>query len=348
MRRRGGGRPPPPPSGSRHPNEPIPPRRHAAAEQVETMSRIAIVGCGLVGTSWALVFARAGHDVALYDPVAGAAAAPTATLGQLLPALEAAGLTNGRTTAEILQRVAPAADLAAALRGVEYLPESAPARLEVKRELSPALDAAAPAGAVIGSSTSGLPASAFTEGLAGRARCLVVHPINPPHLIPLVELVPAPWTDPAVVDRAETLIRQSGQTPIRLQREINGFVVNRLQSAVLAEAFRLVEDDVCSAADVDAAVSEGLGLRWFFMGPFETIDLNAPGGIADYCRKLGPMYHALAKEQADARPWTEALVSRIEAERRAAVPADALGRRRTWRDRILAAVVAAKRDALQG
>ncbi|MBX6321956.1 MAG: 3-hydroxyacyl-CoA dehydrogenase, partial [Rhodospirillaceae bacterium] len=298
------------------------------------MSRIAVVGCGLVGTSWSLVFARAGHDVTLYDPAAGAAEAGRATLARLLPPLEASGLLNGQTAAEVLRRVVPAPDLAAALRGADHVQESAPERLDLKRELYAVLDREAPAGAVIGSSTSGLPASSFTEGLAGRSRCLVVHPINPPHLIPLVELVPAPWTDPAAVQRAELLMRQSGQTPIRLNREVNGFVVNRLQSAILAEAFRLVEDGVCGVAAVDAAVSEGLGLRWCFMGPFETIDLNAPGGIADYCRKLGPMYQALAQEQADPRPWSEALVSRIEAERRAAVGADALPGRRAWRDRM--------------
>ena len=137
-------------------------------------------------------------------------------------------------------------------------------------------------------------------------------------------------------------MKRVGQVPIRLNREISGFVVNRLQSAMLGEAFRLVEDGICSAADVDAAVSEGLGLRWFFMGPFETIDLNAQGGVADYCEKLGTMYYDLAKEQADPRPWGKELVAEIEAQRRQKTPAGQLDARKAWRDRCLAALVKAK------
>ena len=199
---------------------------------------------------------------------------------------------------------------------------------------------------MLASSTSGLPASSFTKGLAGRSRCLVAHPINPPHLIPLVELVPAPWTEPAIVDRTDALLREAGQAPIRLKREVNGFVVNRLQGALLGEAFRLVADDVCEVGDVDAAIAEGLGLRWFFMGPFETIDLNAPGGIADYCAKLGPMYRELAKEQAVVRAWDAGLVARIEGQRRRLLAQDRLAERRGWRDRILAALVLAKRQVM--
>jgi 3-hydroxyacyl-CoA dehydrogenase len=189
-----------------------------------------------------------------------------------------------------------------------------------------------------------LPASAFTDRLANRERCLVAHPINPPHLVPLVELVPAPWTRPDVIARTETLMKSVRQSPIRLSREIDGFVVNRLQSAILAEAFKLVADDICGVGDIDAAVAEGLGMRWFFMGPMETIDLNAPGGIADYCDKLGPMYQELAKEQAAVRPWTKDLVGKIESQRRRFLPESQLAERRAWRDRCLAALAAAKRQ----
>ncbi len=113
---------------------------------------------------------------------------------------------------------------------------------------------------------------------------------------------------------------------------------------MLAEAFRLVADDACEVGDVDAAMAQGLGLRWFFMGPFETIDLNAPGGIADYCAKLGPMYHELAKEQAAVRPWDADLVAKIEGQRRALLPKESLPDRRSWRDKCLAALGAAKRQ----
>jgi 3-hydroxyacyl-CoA dehydrogenase len=310
------------------------------------VTRVAVVGCGVVGSAWALVFARAGIEVQLHDTTPEAQQAALDYVRTGLADLRPEGLAGPDDTETVMARLKTTGSLREALTGVDYVQESAPERVEIKRELYKTLDELAAPDVVIGSSTSGLPASAFTEGLAHRRRCLVVHPINPPHLIPLVEIVPAPWTDPDVVERAAALMRQVGQSPINLSREINGFVVNRLQSALLGEAFRLVEDGVVTAADVDKAISDGLGLRWFFMGPFETIDLNARDGIAEYCRNLGPMYHGLAKEQADPRPWGPDLVKAIEGQRRALTPAEGLAGRRSWRDRCLAAFAGAKKRVL--
>jgi L-gulonate 3-dehydrogenase len=307
------------------------------------VTRIAVVGCGVVGSSWALVFARAGHEVAVYDASPASVQRTLAFVRESLASLPADGGGSAEHIDVVCARLKPATSLEEALAGADYVQESAPERLAVKRELYPQLDAIAPPHVILASSTSGLPASSFTDHLTHRERCLVVHPINPPHLIPLVELVPAPWTDAGVVDEAARLMQSLGQSPIRLNREINGFVVNRLQSALLGEAFRLVEDGLCSAADVDKAVSDGLGLRWFFMGPFETIDLNAQNGVAEYCRNLGPMYYGLAKEQADPREWHAALVQNVEQQRRQLTPAEGLPARRLWRDRCLSALVAAKR-----
>lgn len=298
------------------------------------MSRVAIIGCGVVGSSWTLVFARAGHDVVVHDPSPESAEAAVTFVST--------SLAGTRDAEAVLARIRIAPTIEEAVAGVDYVQESAPERLPIKQALYARLDSLVAPGVVIGSSTSGLPASSFTETLATRGRCLVVHPVNPPHLIPLVELVPAPWTLPEAMEFADALMKTAGQEPIRLSREINGFVVNRLQSALLGEAFRLVEDGIVSAGDVDKAVADGLGLRWFFMGPFETIDLNAATGVAEYCNNLGPMYYGLAKEQADPREWTPPLVSAIEAERRAAIPAEHLPERRLWRDRWLAALVGAK------
>ncbi|MBE7220410.1 MAG: 3-hydroxyacyl-CoA dehydrogenase, partial [Caulobacteraceae bacterium] len=298
---------------------------------------------GVVGSAWAVVFARAGYAVRLYDLSPEAQAAARAGARDSLAALAAEGLAGSDAAEAVLGRITTPRSLEEAFAEADYVQESAPERVEIKRELYARLDTLVPPDVVIGSSTSGLPASSFTADMKTRARCLVVHPINPPQLIPLVELVPAPWTDPSAVERAAMLMRAVGQAPIRLSREINGFVVNRLQSAVLAEAFKLVADGICSAADLDSAVSDGLGLRWAFMGPFETIDLNAKAGVAEYCRNLGPMYEGLAAEQSAVRPWTQELVDVITRERRAAVPAEGLGHRRQWRDRCLAGIVAAKR-----
>lgn len=305
------------------------------------MTRVSIVGCGVVGASWTLVFARAGFEVSIYDADPAACAAVVSFVGRALAgggAASADTATAGISVADSLEGV---------LAGADYVQESVSERLEIKRQLYRQLDELADPDTILASSTSGLPASSFTAGLRRARRCLVVHPINPPHLVPLVEIVPSPDTDPEVVERAADLMRRVGQSPIRLDKEINGFVVNRLQSALLGEAFRLVQDGVCSAVDVDKAISDGLGLRWFFMGPFETIDLNAQNGIAEYCRNLGPMYYGLAQEQADPREWDAALVAQIEAELRRKTSADALSERRAWRDRSLEALVAMKRQVIE-
>jgi len=300
------------------------------------MTRVALVGSGVVGSSWSLVFARGGLDVVVYDRDPASAMRAIDYVRSALDDPEVLKLGLGDDPETILSRLKIVSTLEEALAGADYVQESAPERLDVKKDLYKCLDVLAGPNAVLASSTSGLPASSFTEELEYRHRCVVVHPINPPHLIPLVEIVPAPWTAPGVVDRATDFMREVGQSPIRLRHEINGFVVNRLQSAILGEAFRLVEDGICDAEEVDRAISNGLGLRWFFMGPFETIDLNAKNGIVEYCRNLGPMYFDLAKEQADPRPWGVKLVESIERTLRHKVPEPELANRRSWRDSYIA------------
>lgn len=311
------------------------------------MIKISLVGCGLVGGSWALVFARAGFDVKLYDPSTASIEAALNFARDASAALADMDLLKGQSPAEVMSRLKPVSSLAEAARDADHIQESAPERVGIKQALYKELAPLAKTDAVIASSTSGLPASSFTEEIAGRERCVVAHPINPPHLIPLVEIVPAPWTARSVIERTEVLMEQIGQVPILLNREIAGFVVNRLQCAILSEAFRLVEDGICSANDVDAAVADGLGLRWFFMGPLETIDLNAQGGIVDYCAKLGPMNYGIAKEQADPREWNAQLLAEVERQRRQKTPAKKLDERKAWRDRSLAALVRAKNEILK-
>jgi len=216
--------------------------------------------------------------------------------------------------------------------------------LAAKQTLFAEIDRLAPADAILASSTSTIPASQWSAGLAGRARCLVAHPVNPPHLVPLVELSPAPWTSPDVVARARALHESVGQVPIVVTKEIQGFILNRLQGALLAEAFRLYADGYASTDDIDKTVRDGLGLRWSFMGPFETIDLNAPGGVAVYCERYGDLYYEMAKAQTP-RQWDERLVRSIENERRALLDAAELAERAVWRDRRLMQLIAHKRKA---
>jgi 3-hydroxyacyl-CoA dehydrogenase len=215
--------------------------------------------------------------------------------------------------------------------------------LEVKRSTFEQLDRAAPPNAILASSTSAIVASKFTEALTGRARCIVAHPVNPPHLVPVVELCGAPWTSDEVKRRARAILESVGQVPIEVKREIDGFILNRLQVALLTEAFRLVQEGYVSPGDLDHTIADGLGLRWAFMGPFETIELNAPGGVADYCRRYTPWFRRYMADLPPASVWDDAEWQKA---------ADAWGRTPTqeqiaakslWRDDRLAALVAHKR-----
>lgn len=303
------------------------------------MTKIAVIGAGLIGRAWAIVFARAGYETALWDPAPGAAEAALGFAAARLPELHAADLLRGEAPAAVLARLDVAASLGAALDGADYVQENGPERVEAKRDLFSELDRGAAPHSVLASSTSAIPASAFTGNLAGRGRCLVAHPVNPPYLLPVVELCPAPATHPDTLERARTIMRDAGMVPVTVNRELQGFVLNRLQAALLAEAFRLVEDGIASPGDVDATVKHGLGPRWALMGPFETIDLNAPGGMVDYCGRYGPPMTEMVRSM-QPREWSEALVREVDETRRKILPMTEHAARQAWRDRRLMALLA--------
>jgi 3-hydroxyacyl-CoA dehydrogenase len=236
-----------------------------------------------------------------------------------------------------------ASTLEEAVAGAAHVQENTPENLALKCEVFARLDSAAGAETILASSTSALLPSKFTQTLAGRGRCLVAHPINPPYLIPAVEVVPSPWTDPAAMERTAAFLRTAGHAPIVMKREIDGFVMNRMQGALLEEAFRLVAEGYASAEDVDIGIREGLALRWSFMGPFETIDLNAPAGVRDYAERYQGMYADIFPTVQWRADWTGPVLDIVEAERRAALPADRLAERQAWRDRRLMALAAHKR-----
>jgi 3-hydroxyacyl-CoA dehydrogenase len=255
---------------------------------------VAIVGSGLIGRAWAMIFARAGWDVRLFDRAEGVAAAAVPLCAEGLRTLAEHGLAADPQGAA--GRIRAVDSLAEALAGCTFVQENGPELVEVKRALFAELDALAPPATVIASSSSAIRCSLFTGELKGRGRCLIGHPVNPPHLIPLVEISGAPWTDDDALARARAVYEAIGQVPVTVLKEIEGFILNRLQGALLAEAFRLASEGYVTPQDLDRTVAEGLGLRWSFMGPFETIELNAPGGIADYCGRYTGFYKRLAAE----------------------------------------------------
>jgi L-gulonate 3-dehydrogenase len=296
--------------------------------------RIAAVGTGLVGSGWAIVFARAGFEVSLYDAAAGAAERARSLIGERLNDLRDAGLIGD--PALIHARISVAENLAEALDGAIYIQESVLERVDVKTALMTEIDAVVGPDTWIGSSSSGLGASLYTGHVACRSRCLVAHPVNPPYLAPIVELVPAPWTAPETVKGVRALMERVGQAPVEMTREAEGFILNRLQGVLLMEAWRLVEQGLATVEDVDKTVSQGLGLRWAFMGPFETIDLNAPGGVADYAARLGGLYRSIAASTIEHRTWDAELIGKVEAQRRAVLATADLPSRSEWRDRLMA------------
>ncbi len=305
-------------------------------------SKVAIVGTGLIGRGWAAAFVRAGWDVALWDADASAASAASAAVRDAIDDMAEAGLLSGVEAAK--GRVRRAAGLADAVSGATYVQESVPERADIKREAFAALDAATPAGTIIGSSTSTIAGSLFLSDIPGRARCIVAHPANPPHLMPVVEIVPSPWHDEATIARTRAILASIGQVPVLVKKEIEGFVMNRLQTAVVNEAVALVAEGVIEPDDLDAVMKHSLGLRWAFMGPFETMDLNAPSGFLDYATRYGHLYQRMGDDLMVTRPWPEAALEKIEASRRRETPKSAVGDRMRWRDRALMELLALKHD----
>jgi L-gulonate 3-dehydrogenase len=275
----------------------------------KTNRQVAIVGVGLIGRAWAAIFARAGWNVRLTDPHEPTLKSAIDLIRNELHALARHGLADDPDGAAA--RLTVAHSVEAAVEGVEFVQENGPELVEQKTAIFAELDRLAPPSAVLASSTSAITASRFTEALPGRHRCLIGHPVNPPHLVPLVELCGAPWTSPETIDRARQIYQEIGQVPVTVKREINGFVLNRLQGALLAEAFRLVGEGYISAEDLDHTVKDGLGLRWSFLGPFETIELNAPGGIADYCARYTSFYKELAATAAGPEVYQSPNVDRV-------------------------------------
>ncbi|MGI8526517.1 MAG: 3-hydroxyacyl-CoA dehydrogenase [Pseudolabrys sp.] len=272
------------------------------------MNKIGIIGAGLIGRAWAIVFARAGWSVTLYDSAAEVRARVKSDILASLQELTEYGLGADIAAAE--PRIHVADTIAKMVEGASFVQENGPETIEAKLAIFGELDRLAPADAILASSSSAIVASRFTEKLKTRVRCLVAHPVNPPHLVPIVELAPAPWTSPDTVSRAKAIYESVGQVPILVKKEVEGFILNRLQGALLAEAFRLVGEGYVSPRDLDKTIKDGLGLRWSFLGPFATIELNAPGGVADYCARYLGFYRRLQDDPPNSA-YTEANLKRV-------------------------------------
>ena len=307
-----------------------------------TQPRIAVVGAGSIGSGWAIAFACGGFEVALQDEDTTRLDVARKEVAARLADLEAYELL-AEAPAAVLGRIKCHAKLGEAVAGAGHVQECVPEDLALKRRLFAELDRLAAPEANLASSSSFLPASAFASELAGRVRCLVVHPGNPPYLLRLAEIVPASFTAAETIDRVAALLQACGLVPIRLHREIEGFVFNRLQGALLREAYCLVRDGVAEVEEIDRIMRDGLGLRWSVIGPFETADLNMRGGIAAHARQMGPAYARMGADRGQNDPWSAELVAEVTAARRALLPLSGWEERVAWRDRALMALLRCRR-----
>ena len=304
--------------------------------------RVVILGAGAIGQSFAAVFEDAGAAVTLAEPDTARREAVPQGLAVQRDAIALARLTrNGGGNVTIV----PSAN--AEVGAADLVIECGPENVEAKRAIFAGLLALAGPETVLATASSAIAISRIVEDEAQQRRCLVAHPINPPAVLRMVELVPAPGTLPGTMARAEALFGAAGFAAVKLGREIEGFVLNRLQGAILREAYRLVDEGVTDVAGIEAGVRLGLGPRWALSGPFETAELNTPGGIVAHAARMGPAYRRMGEARGETVDWRPDLVARVAAERRLALPEDRIPARVGWRARAVARLVAA-RDRLLG
>jgi len=309
--------------------------------------RVTVVGIGAIGRAWSISFLRAGHEVRVWDKAPGVVDDARKLIEIILPDLVKNDLLNGRDPADVVGNMKPFPSLEEALEGSDYVQECTAENVEVKREVFSRLDPLTRPDAILASSTSGIVPSSFTEHLQHRERCVVVHPLNPPYLIPAVDIVPSPWTSPETIERAAAFMRSCGQTPIIMKQEDPGFVTIRLQGMMYHECWRMVKSGLASPEDIDTAIRDGLGLRWSFIGPFETADLNAPGGIRDFVGRFGKDLRAIYPTDGPV-DWSGELMDMVEAHRRERLPMSEHRNRQLWRDRRLLALAAHKKAQSKG
>ena len=297
------------------------------------MKNVGVIGGGLIGASWAAIFSKSWFNVFVYDPYPDVFDTYESRVTSFLEELKTIDETIN--VEESLDRINANVTIEDLCSNVEYIQESAPEILSVKQELFAKLDNLAPEEVVIGSSSSAMPISSITQNLKGQHRCIITHPANPPHLIPCVEICPGENTSNRTIEKTKEIFTASGASIVNVKKEIDGFILNRLQGALLNEAMRLYSDGYASSDEIDATIRDGLGLRWAFMGPFETIDLNAPGGIKDYISRYGPIFVEMAKNQTKIPDWSEEAGKKLELERRKILGHEELEDRAKKRNQLL-------------
>lgn len=294
--------------------------------------RVAVVGTGVIGRSWGAVFMRAGVEARLFDPDAAQLTHAVDWLQALADAWESEGDTGARVHLP-LGRISRCNSLAESLDGVRYVQESGPEAIATKRTLFATLDACAASGVILASSTSAHDMTDIANGLAGANRCIVAHPVNPPHVIPAVEVLPGRETSPDVVDATLTFLTDVGQRPVRMHRYAPGFLLNRMQAALVREAISLVASGVADVDAVDTVIRDGLGLRWALFGPFGVANTNADGGIREYLQRYGSAFQAIMNDLGATPSFDAEMIERVARQTDAAEGGAPVAALIEWRDR---------------
>ncbi|GAA3363196.1 3-hydroxyacyl-CoA dehydrogenase NAD-binding domain-containing protein [Saccharopolyspora gregorii] len=264
----------------------------AAPVAPEAVREVACIGAGVIGGGWAAHFLARGYRVTAWDPAPDAAEKLRRLVDAAWPALTELGLAPGASR----DALTVTATLEEAVAGAEFVQESAPEDLELKQDLLARIDAATPPGVVVSSSTSGYGMTEMQQRCATPERLVVGHPFNPPYLIPLVEVVGGERTDPEAVTWASRFFEVAGKSVITMDREVPGFIANRLQEALWREALHMVAEGEATVEQIDASITEGPGLRWPFLGPCLTFHLaGGEGGMAHMLDHFGPSLKS---------PWT--------------------------------------------
>ncbi|BES94387.1 3-hydroxyacyl-CoA dehydrogenase, NAD Hypothetical protein domain [Nesidiocoris tenuis] len=296
--------------------------------------KIGIVGSGLIGQSWAMLFASVGYTVTIYDILPEALEKSKTTIGTQLKELEKQKLLRGSLNAEQqIGKISTTTSLKD-LKDSIYIQECVPERVNLKKDVFEKLDKIVGPKTILASSTSTLLPSTFTEELKNRKNCIVAHPVNPPYYVPLVEIVPAPWTDPKIAATTKELMLEIGQSPVLLSREHPGFALNRIQYAIFVECWSLIKRGILSVEDVDKVMSQGLGMRYAFLGPMETAHLNAEGMEAYYHHYRESMWNTIQQFDPAEKfegPTADDIVKQLTEK----IPLDKLADKRRWRDNCL-------------
>lgn len=279
-----------------------------------------------------MLWASGGYTVSLYDIKEEILQKALDDINSQLKELEQTGALKGSLSADDqIKLISTTTDLKECVKDAKLVQENVPEVLELKQKTFKELDDIVTDDTILISSTSAMPASKFTEDLKHRSRCLVAHPLNPPYYVPLVELVPAPWSDPAVVAEVRKMLEDLGQSPVTLKKEILSFIAPRLQNAMIMEGIRLVNDDVITAGDLDKVMTEGLGRRYAFMGPMQTIHLNAEG-VHSYCERYSDMIYDISSQSGPPVPMDKNSphIGKVFEQLCDVTPMEDLEKRRQW------------------